>query len=49
MDIQIVMKTLTTKNATSACVAPLIMFGTKSLCPGASRMVNVFDFVEINL
>ena len=30
----------TTSTATSACAAPAIMFGTKSLCPGASSRAH---------
>mmetsp|Transcript_10830 Transcript_10830/g.15627 ORF Transcript_10830/g.15627 Transcript_10830/m.15627 type:complete len:271 (+) Transcript_10830:352-1164(+) len=35
-----------TRSATSACDAPPIMWGTKFLWPGASRIVNFFDSVS---
>lgn len=37
-----------TSTARSACVAPLIIFGTNDLCPGASRIVKCFFSVSKN-
>ena len=36
----------TTKTATSALAAPVIIFGIKSLCPGASNRVIILDSVS---
>mmetsp|Transcript_22097 Transcript_22097/g.75762 ORF Transcript_22097/g.75762 Transcript_22097/m.75762 type:complete len:339 (-) Transcript_22097:101-1117(-) len=39
-------ETSTTTSATSACTAPCNMFGTKSRCPGASKIVNRLALVS---